>query len=198
MESPSLHDSALPHAAIERPSDWVARFAGLIPEGEVLDLACGGGRHARLLAGLGHAVLAVDRDAAALERAAGPSITTLQIDLEDGHSWPFEPGRFSGIVVTNYLHRPLMPFLAGSLAEGGVLIYETFASGNEQFGRPSNPDFLLNRGELLGFAAPASGDRLQVIAFEDGYVDTPKPAVVQRICAVKFRVGFSPERMRLN
>lgn len=198
MERSSLHDSALSHAAIERPSDWVARFAGLIPEGEVLDLACGGGRHARFLAGLGYTVLAVDRDAAALERAAGPSITTLQIDLEGGHPWYFAPGRFSGIVVTNYLHRPLMPFLVGSLAEGGVLIYETFASGNEQFGRPSNPDFLLDRGELLGLAAPASGDRLQIIAFEDGYVDTPKPAVVQHVCALKCGSSFAPERMRLN
>jgi SAM-dependent methyltransferase len=198
VEKPSSQDSALPHAAIERPSDWVSRFAGLIPDGEVLDLACGRGRHARLLAGLGHAVLAVDRDVAALECAAGPSIATLQIDLENGHPWPFEPGRFSGIVVTNYLHRPLMPFLVASLAESGVLIYETFAFGNEQFGRPSNPDFLLGRGELLGLTAPPSDNRLQVVAFEDGYVGIPKPAVIQRICAVKCGGGFSPERARLN
>jgi SAM-dependent methyltransferase len=198
MEKPLSLESSSSHAALEQPSDWVARFAALIPEGEVLDLACGGGRHARLLVSLEHAVLAVDRDAAALERAAGQSITTLQIDLENGHPWPFEPGRFSGIVVVNYLHRPLMPFLVGSLAEGGVLIYETFALGNEQFGRPSNPDFLLSRGELLGFAAPASGASLEVVAFEDGYISTPRPAVVQRICAVKCGSGFSPERMRLN
>lgn len=170
-----------PHAALERPSDWVARFSRLMPAGEVLDLACGGGRHARLLAALGHPVLAVDRDNEALARAAGPGITTLQCDLEaSGSQWPFEPARFAGIVVTNYLHRPLFPHLIGSLAPHGVLIYETFAAGNEQLGKPSRPDFLLQRGELLSVAARFG---LHVIAFEDGRVDVPKPAVVQRLCA---------------
>lgn len=170
-----------PHATLDQPSAWVARFAGLIPGGEVLDLACGGGRHARLLAAAGLRVLAVDRDADALARAAGPGIIAMQTDLEqDGAEWPFEAGRFAGVVVTNYLHRPLFPHLCRSLAPSGILIYETFAAGNEQFGKPSRPDFLLRRGELLAEAARAG---LQVIAFEDGCLDTPRPAVVQRLCA---------------
>jgi len=167
----------------EQASPWVQRFAPLIPGGEVLDLACGSGRHARHLAALDHAVLAVDRDGAALEAAAGHNITTSEIDLEaEGACWPFGPERFSGIVVTNYLHRPLIADMIGSLAPHGVLIYETFADGNAQFGKPSNPAFLLQAGELLE-VAQAQG--LRVIAFEDGVVAAPKSAMVQRICAVK-------------
>jgi SAM-dependent methyltransferase len=162
-------------------SPWVRRFAGLVPAGEVLDLACGSGRHARLLAALGHPVLALDRDPAALASAAGQGITTMQYDLEqEGAGWPFAPGRFAGIVVTNYLHRPLLPQLAQSLAPGGVLIYETFALGNEVFGKPSNPAFLLAPGELLGLASTGG---LRVIAYELGFVSQPKPAIVQRLCA---------------
>ena len=168
----------------------MARFAPLVPPGEVLDLACGGGRHARLLAGLGHPVVAVDRDAAALKLAAGQGIVTLQLDLEaDGAVWPFEENRFAGIVVTNYLHRPLFPHLLRSLANGGLLIYETFAEGNEQFGKPSNPDFLLRHGELLGLAGFEGDGVLHVLAFEDGYVRTPRPAMVQRICLLKIAPG---------
>ena len=115
------------HGATDNPSAWVARWARVIPPGEVLDLACGGGRHARLLASLGHPVLAVDRDAAALAQAAGSGITTFAHDLEEGSAWPFAPGRFTGIVVTNYLHRPLFAHLAEALAPDGILVYETFA-----------------------------------------------------------------------
>ncbi|GIZ53536.1 class I SAM-dependent methyltransferase [Noviherbaspirillum aridicola] len=184
---------SIPHAALDRPSDWVARFARLIPAGEVLDLACGGGRHARLLAALGHPVLAVDRDADALARAAGAGITVMQADLEqEGHPWPFEAGRFAGIVVTNYLHKPLFPHLFRSLAQDGLLIYETFAAGNEQFGKPTRPDFLLRPGELLSEAHRAGA---RVIAYEDGRVDVPKPAMVQRICAGA--PGFAPDLARL-
>ncbi|MES2151756.1 MAG: class I SAM-dependent methyltransferase [Pseudomonadota bacterium] len=162
-------------------SPWIARFAPLVPPGEVLDLACGGGRHARHFAALGHPVLAVDRDAQALAEAAGPGIVTLQAELEDAAlDWPFAAGRFAGIVVTNYLHRPRLAQLAASLAPGGVLLYETFAAGNEAFGKPSNPAFLLAEGELLAFAT-ASG--LRTIAFEDGYMHVPKAAMVQRLCA---------------
>jgi SAM-dependent methyltransferase len=169
----------------DRPSRWVTRFAPLISEGETLDLACGGGRHARLLARLGHPVLAVDRDPEAVMAVAGERITALQFDLErdgaDGdRHWPLQPTRYAGIVVTNYLHRPLMPALLASLAPGGVLIYETFAQGNGQFGKPSNPAFLLAPGELLRFAAALPD--LRVIAFEDGYVADPAPSMVQRIC----------------
>jgi SAM-dependent methyltransferase len=170
------------HASPDKPSAWIARWAPRMPPGEALDLACGSGRHGRLLAGLGHPVLAVDRDDAALAAAAGPGITTLRHDLEaPGGTWPFAPGRFAGIVVTNYLHRPLLADLAASLAPGGVLVYETFAIGNEVFGKPSNPAFLLAPGELLAFAA-AHG--LRVLAYEDGVVQAPKPARVQRLCAV--------------
>jgi SAM-dependent methyltransferase len=170
------------HAPLDQPSPWVRRFASSVPAGEVLDLACGSGRHARLFAALGHPVLAVDRDPQALANSAAPGITTLQTDLEEeGARWPFEAGRFAGIVVTNYLHRPLMPDLLASLAPNGVLIYETFALGNEIYGKPSNPAFLLRPGELLEVAAQGG---LTVLAFEDGVVTQPKPARVQRLCAL--------------
>ncbi|MET3133809.1 SAM-dependent methyltransferase [Oxalobacteraceae bacterium GrIS 1.11] len=164
-------------------SPWVRRWAPLIPGGEVLDLACGDGRHARHLFTLGHQVLALDHDPEALERAAGDGIVTAQFDLEEaGATWPFALPRFAGIVVCNYLHRPLLPAMVECLAGDGVLIYETFAVGNAQFGKPSNPAFLLEPGELLDWAARLG---LHVVAFEDGRVDTPKAAMVQRLCAVK-------------
>ena len=177
-----------PHIAQDQPSPWVARFAGLIPAGRVLDLACGGGRHSRLMAGLGHAVLAVDRDTAALAAASGPGIETRAFDLEHPTAashpdWPLLHGVFAGIVVSNYLHRPLMPALLDSLAPGGILIYETFAAGNGEFGKPSNPDFLLKPGELLEWATFRPAHR--VIAYEDGYQHLPRPAMVQRICLRK-------------
>jgi len=169
------------------PSPWVARFAATIPDGEVLDLACGGGRHARLLAARGHPVLAVDRDGAALASLTAAGIRTQQLDLEDGTppgpDWPLQPGRYAGIVVTNYLHRPLLPALAASLAPGGVLIYETFAQGNERFGKPSSPAFLLRPDELLELARAAVP--LRVLAFEQGRVEVPRPALIQRICACR-------------
>ncbi len=162
-------------------SHWVARCAPWLPDGEVLDLACGSGRHARHLAGLGHPVLALDRDPEALLAAGGPGIVTMQFDLEGpGMVWPFAAGRFAGIVVSNYLHRPLLKDLARSLAPGGLLIYETFAVGNEVFGKPSNPAFLLEEGELL---AVALGQGLRVLAYEDGCCAAPKAAMVQRLCA---------------
>ena len=167
----------------ETVSSWVRRFAPLIPSGEVLDLACGDGRHARHLAGLGHDVIALDRDGAALEQAAGQGIVTAQFDLEAaGAAWPFAVGRFAGIVVSNYLHRPLFGEIGASLAADGVLIYETFAAGNADFGKPSSPHFLLAPGELLDWARQLN---LRVVAFEDGRVDHPKAAMVQRLCAVR-------------
>lgn len=182
------------HGAGDNPSAWVARWAGALADGETLDLACGGGRHARLLASLGHPVLAVDRDAAALAQAAGPGITTFQYDLEqEGAAWPFAPGRFAGIVVTNYLHRPLFPHLARALAPGGILVYETFAIGNERYGKPSNPAFLLAPGELLDVAARHG---LSVLAYEDGVVETPRPARVQRLCAAA--PGLDPGCVRID
>jgi SAM-dependent methyltransferase len=164
------------------PSAWVCRFARLIAvRGEVLDLACGHGRHARYLAGLGYRVEALDRDSAALATLEGlAGISTRCADLE-GSPWPYDAGRFDGIVVTNYLHRPLVAALLDALRPGGVLIYETFAAGNEKFGRPSNPEFLLRPHELLQWVQ----GRLSVLAFEQGLIEGPKPAVLQRICAVR-------------
>ena len=162
-------------------SPWVARFAPLARPGEALDLACGNGRHTRLLAAHGLQVLAVDRNPAALAASAGEGVTTLACDLEaDGASWPFEAGRFAVIVVTNYLHRPLFAQIAASLRPDGILIYETFAQGNEVYGKPSNPAFLLAPGELLALAQDGG---LQVLAYEDGHVERPHPAQVQRLCA---------------
>ena len=179
---------------MDAASSWVARWAPLARPGEVLDLACGRGRHARHFAALGHPVLAVDRDPVALQEAAGPGIATLQLDLEDpALAWPFVPGRFSAIVVTNYLHRALMGPLMASLAPDGLLIYETFAIGNEAYGKPSKPDFLLGEGELL---AHAGAGALRVLAFEDGFSASPKPAMVQRLCAAG--PGFPRELARLE
>jgi SAM-dependent methyltransferase len=172
----------LAHAHPQEPSDWVRRFAMLIRSGgEVLDLACGAGRHARWLATRGHVMDAVDRDTGCMKWLAGiENVRPLMSDLE-GAPWPY-PGRsWDAIVVANYLHRPLFPALIGALRPGGVLIYETFMLGNERFGRPSNPDFLLRSGELLRVVE----GKLAVIAFEQGEVAAPKSAVVQRLCAVK-------------
>jgi SAM-dependent methyltransferase len=163
------------------PSPWIARFAPLIPTGgEVLDLACGGGRHARLLAGLGFRVEAVDRDADALATFAGvENITTRCADLEGG-PWPYFGCGFDGIVVSRYLWRPTLPNLLGCLNEGGVMIYETFMVGQEQFGKPSNPAFLLRAGELLELVR----NRFTVLAFEQGEVEG---AMIQRICVRRGR-----------
>jgi SAM-dependent methyltransferase len=160
------------------PSAWVVRWMPMIrPGGAVLDLACGSGRHARELARLGFEVSAVDRDTGAFDDPPA-GVALLQADLEGG-PWPYPGERFDGIVVTNYLHRPLLPTLVESLEPGGVLVYETFARGNERFGKPSNPAFLLAPGELL----EAVAGRLRVLAYEDLVVDHPRPAAVQRICA---------------
>jgi SAM-dependent methyltransferase len=141
----------------------------------VLDLACGGGRHARFFADCGYEVLAVDREPQSL-----PGIRFLRADLEDGSPWPLPGERFEGIVVANYLHRPLLPLIRDALAPGGVLLYETFMAGNERYGKPTNPAFLLRPGELW----EAFGG-LHVIAFEQGRVSQPKPAMIQRLCAVR-------------
>jgi SAM-dependent methyltransferase len=145
----------------------------------VLDLACGSGRHSRFLAALGFRVCAVDRDTQALSALAGVAgIAIRQCDLESG-PWPLAGLQFDGVIVTNYLHRPLFPRILDALLPTGLLVYETFAAGNERFGRPANPDFLLRPGELLEVAR----GRLHVVAYEDLEVTTPKPARIQRICA---------------
>lgn len=163
------------------PSHWVSRWAERVPAGgRVLDVACGRGRHARLFAARGHPVEAVDRDPAVLSWLSGvANVTARCADIESG-TWPYEDQRFAGIAVVYYLWRPLFPRLLASLAPEGVLIYETFAEGNERYGRPSNPDFLLRPGELLEVVR----GRLRVIAYEDVFVADLRPAMVQRICAV--------------
>ena len=165
----------------QTPSAWVVRWTDRITAGgRVLDLACGNGRHARYLAGRGHPVEAVDRDPAMLAGLAGvPGIAPRCADLESG-PWPYDGQHFAGIVVANYLHRPLFSRLLQALAPEGVLIYETFAAGNERYGKPSNPAFLLKPGELLEIVH----GRLRVIAYEEREVSDPRPAAVQRICAV--------------
>jgi len=150
----------------------VVRWAALVKHGPVLDVASGAGRHARFFAERNLAVIAVDR-----QRQSIPGVRFVQADLEDGSPWPFPGERFGAIVVTNYLHRPLLPMIAASLGPGGVLIYETFMIGNERYGKPSNPNFLLRPGELLQSFA-----ELAVLGFEQG---TTGSAVVQRMCAIR-------------
>jgi SAM-dependent methyltransferase len=164
---------------IDAPSPWVVRWAPLVTHGTVLDVACGGGRHAKFFLSKGLKVVALDREAQVI-----PGARFIQADLEDGSPWPLADERFEGIVVTNYLYRPLFQRLQASLAPGGVLIYETFMLGNEKFGKPSNPAFLLRPGELLEAFAD-----LTVKGFEEGEVRDPKPAMIQRLCAVQAGKG---------
>lgn len=165
------------------PAAWVVRFLPLVPAGgSVLDLAAGSGRHTRLMLELGLRAVAVDRDLSRLADLGGNSdLETIERDLENGpqHGRPPFDRRYAGVVVTNYLHRPLLPLLVDAVAPGGVLIYETFARGNERFGKPRNPDHLLRPGELLEAVRGA----LRVLAYEDLEVGAPRPAMLQRIAA---------------
>jgi SAM-dependent methyltransferase len=170
-----------PHADLA-PTGWVKRWAPLIrPGGTVLDVACGAGRHARWLALLGFEVSAVDRDTR-LFPDPPEGVELVEADLEGG-PWPYPGAAFDAVVVTNYLHRPLLPTLVAAVDHGGLLVYETFARGNERFGKPSNPAFLLVPGELL----EAVRGRLHVLAYEDLVVEAPRPAAIQRICARRER-----------
>ncbi len=173
-----------PHAALQ-PSPWFTRHAALIPAGaRVLDVACGYGRHARMFAARGASVLAVDRDAGALASLAGVAgIEMREADLEAG-AWPFVGERFDAVVVSHYLHRPLFPLLRAVLADDGALLYETYAVGNEMYGRPSNPAFLLRQDELLELAAAAPAP-MTVVAYEQGLTQNGDAfAVLQRLAAV--------------
>jgi SAM-dependent methyltransferase len=162
------------------PSPWILRHLSLIAAGgAVLDLAAGGGRHTRLARDRAYRVTALDRDVGAFE--AMPDIELVRHDLETGAPFPLKDRRFDGIIVTNYLWRPLLSLLPDLLAPSGALLYETFARGNERFGKPSNPDFLLTPGELLDAARPS----LRVVAYEDVEIEEPRRACVQRIAAVR-------------
>jgi len=159
-------------------SPWIAAWAGLVPAGAtVLDVVAGKGRHTRFFAERGHPVTAVDRDVSGLPIADG--IEIIAADLEDGSPWPLAGRTFGAVIVTNYLHRPLLPMLLDSVETGGVLLYETFMIGNERFGKPSRPEFLLRDGELLELAR----GRFSVIAYEARLISEPKMAMVQRIAA---------------
>jgi SAM-dependent methyltransferase len=160
------------------PSPWIVQWAGLVAAGAaVLDVAAGGGRHSVFFADRGHEVTAVDREVGALPLRA--DIEIVRADLGAGAPWPL-PGRaFGAVVVTNYLHHPLFPALLDALAPGGVLLYETFMEGNERFGRPSNPEFLLKDGELLDLVR----GRFSVVAYEARLISEPRMAMVQRIAA---------------
>ncbi len=177
-----------PHFRRE-PAPWIVRFAHLIaPAGRVLDVAAGYGRQALYLAREGHRVTAVDRDAAALATLAGTGIETRVADLE-GDVWPLRGERYDGVVVVHYLHRPRLADVVAAVADDGVLLYETFAQGNEAHGRPSNPAFLLEPGELLRRAE----GRLRVVAFEQGEVaHYGGLAVVQRVAAVGLARPWPP------
>ncbi len=174
------------HLKFKAPSTWITRFAPLTPKGGpsggmVLDLAAGGGRHARHFLDRGHPVTVVDKDVSALaDLARDDRAEVMAIDLEDGKPWPLPPRAFAAIVVSNYLFRAHFEGLIASLEPGGVLLYETFARGNESFGRPRNPEHLLTSGELLDLVR----GRLQVVAYEHGETDEAPPGVKQRICAV--------------
>ena len=170
-----------PDTRLAPPSAWVVRWLPFIRRGgRVLDYASGSGRHARLASAAGHAVLAVDRDAAALSSMEGTGIDTWPVDLEHGRL-PFGAERFDAIICTNYLFRPRLDLMVSWLAPGGLLIYETFARGNARYGRPANPDFLLQPGELAQLALRCG---LHLLAFEDGYLPTPRPARLQRMVAL--------------
>lgn len=174
----------------EAPSPWIQRWSHLVPPGSaVLDVACGFGRHMRWFHSRGHPATGVDRDPEAIQAVAGLGEAILA-DIENG-AWPLAGRQFGAVVVTNYLWRPLLPAVVQSVAPGGVLMYETFAAGNETVGKPSRPDFLLQPGELLQVCRG-----LRVVAYEDGFQDSP-PRFVQRIAAVREAPAGSPPRYRL-
>ena len=176
----------------DAPSEWVRRWSHLVPSGApVLDVACGAGRHLRWFQALGHPVTGIDRDPLAVQAAAQAG-EAIEADIEND-PWPLAGRTFGAVVVTHYLWRPLLPAIVQCVAPGGVLLYETFAQGNETVGRPARPDFLLRPGELLGACAG-----LRVVAYEDGFLDDPA-RFVQRIAAVRVPTdGPSPARHPLR
>lgn len=162
------------------PSEWVTRFGGLVPAGgRVLDVACGSGRHLRWFLERGHPVVGVDRDLGGVSGPKHPALELRELDLETDPVPGLGAAEFAGVVVTNYLHRPLFPSLLEAITPGGVLIYETFAVGNERLGRPRNPDFLLRDGELRELVS----GRLEIVDYAMGRRESPAPAIVQGICA---------------
>ena len=177
--------SEIPHklkTKVPMVSDWVRKYISLVPAKKlVLDLACGSGRNTRFLLDQGYTVVALDKDVSQLTDITGQqNLQKYMFDLETNAKFPFGKREFAGIIVTNYLHRPLFGDLINSLSHNGVLIYQTFMMGNEAYGRPSNPNFLLQINEL----SDVFSNKLDVVAFQQGYEESPKPSVVQKICAV--------------
>ena len=162
------------------PSCWLQRHSSLIPHsGPILDIAAGSGRHTQYLLDKGHVVISIDKDVSRLARIKSSRLFIARVDLETPKPWPFKNGAFAAIIVTNYLHRPLLPQIINGLAVGGLLVYETFANGNEKFGKPTNPDYLLKAGELIQVTL----GHLHILAYENLTVDQPRPAQIQRIVA---------------
>ncbi|HEB26779.1 MAG TPA: SAM-dependent methyltransferase [Porticoccus sp.] len=173
------------------PDAWIIKFAPLVPKGQILDLACGRGRHGRYFLNQNYPVTFLDQNISGVADLENhPKAKLMQYDLETptpgsgyqekGVLWPFDVDLFSGIVVSNYLHRPLFPYLLQSLKPGAVLLYKTFSQGNEQFGKPSNPAFLLHENELRDVFEPA----LDIVDFRQGKESNPD-RITQAICAIK-------------
>jgi SAM-dependent methyltransferase len=169
------------------PSPWVTGHFDLVPpDGPILDVACGAGRHTRWFLDQGRSVVAIDRDLSPLaDLLPHPALEALEVDLEDGAPFPLLGRRFAAVVCTNYLRRPLLPLLVAAVAPGGALVYETFTEGHEAFGRPTRPEFLLRCGELRAAVA----GQLTVVDHEEVTVARPRPARVQRIAAVRPMMG---------
>ncbi len=162
-----------------QPESWVLKFSSQIPPGPILDLACGKGRHGRYFLARGHSVTFLDRDiSGVVDLLSHPKTQLMEYDLENNSPWPFLKNQFSGIIIINYLYRPLLPNLLTALKPGGLLIYKTFAAGNEQFGRPRSPEFLLQENELLD----TFSQHFEIIDFTQGKESNPN-RVTQAICA---------------
>lgn len=184
MQERNSEDGARAKEPGAAPSSWIVRHSRAVGQGHtVLDIACGNGRHVRHFLARGCAVTGVDLDPGAAAGIRCDRFERIVQDLEDGSPWPFVKRTFDAVIVTNYLHRPLFPHIVAAVAVGGRLLYETFAAGNERFGRPRDPRFLLRSGELLA----AVGNSLRVLEYED--LETPRPARVQRIAAVRDTTG---------
>jgi len=173
-------DLARKHGPSEA-SAWVRRFLpGIKNKGSILDVACGAGRHLRLALELGYSVTGIDKDLTQLDDIATRSdVGLIEADLETGRTFPLKDMGYDGVIVSNYLWRPILSDIIGCVADDGVLIYETFAAGHERHGKPCNPDFLLNGNELLEAVIP----HLRVVAFEHGLREGAYPKNVQRIAA---------------
>ena len=171
------------HPGLKVPSPWIERWAPLVPEGgAVLDLACGGGRHGRLFLDRGHPTTFLDKDVSVMSDLTGvEGAEILEANLEDGSPFPLSGRSFSAVIVTCYLHRPIFADILALVAPGGVLLYETFAMGNEAYGHPARQAYLLEEGELL----ERVDSRFTIRGYEHGYDEQPKPGVRQRICAVR-------------